>query len=95
MKKFDEWNEIKKEADYDDKVVGFRNRDIFYMKTGENNGKFYYKFSFVKRNNEEMTNIALLSQMKLYSSKRLLNQIGTINKDDFEKLKVSFKCLLD
>ena len=132
MKKFDEWNEIKKEADYDDKVVGFRNRDIFYMKMGENigfeqngkgddfvrpviilkkfnkdmffgiplstkikDGKFYYKFSFVKRNNEEMTNIALLSQMKLYSSKRLLNQIGTINKDDFEKLKVNFKCLLD
>ena len=132
IKKFDEWNEVKKKADNDNKLVGFRNRDIFYMKMGENigfeqngkgenfvrpiiilkkfnkdmffgiplstklkSGSFYYEFSFTKRNGEKMTNIALLSQMKLYSSKRLLNQIGTINKDDFEKMKVSFKCLLD
>ena len=132
MKEFDDWNEVKKKANNDNKLVGFRNRDIFYMKMGENigfeqNGKgenfvrpiiilkkfnkdmffgiplstklkcgsFYYEFSFTKRNGEKMTNIALLSQMKLYSSKRLLNQIGTMNKNDFEKMKVSFKCLLD
>jgi hypothetical protein len=34
------------------------------------------------KNGKLITNIALLSQMRLYSTKRLLNKIGVINKDD-------------
>jgi len=33
--------------------------------------------------------------MKLYSSKRLLNKIGMINKDDFEEIKTKLKNLID
>jgi mRNA interferase MazF len=81
-------------------VVIFKvfNREMFFaipLSSQIKEGKFYYAFEFEKRDNSISKNIALLSQMKLYSSKRLLNKIGTINKNDFEKMKESFKCLLD
>ena len=38
---------------------------------------------------------ALLSQMRLFSTKRLLNKIGVISKEDFESLKNEFKSLID
>ena len=131
MKRFDEWNEIKKETQKDKAIVGFKNRDIFFIKMGENigfeqngkgdsfvrpivivkgfnrdiffgiplstkvkDGKFYHEFKFNK-NGKTVTNIALLSQMRLYSSKRLLNKIGMMGKNDFEIMKRKFKKLID
>ena len=44
-------------------------------------GDFYYNFEF-RRKIEISKNITLLSQRKLYSSNRLLNKIGVMNKDD-------------
>ena len=38
MKKFDEWNEIKKKTDKYHKKLFFKERDIFYTKLGENIG---------------------------------------------------------
>ena len=60
----------------------------------EKEGIFYYGFEFTK-NGEVNKNIALLSQMKLYSSNRLLNKIGMISKDEFLKLKRKLKNLID
>lgn len=57
-------------------------------------GVFYYQFEFQK-NHTLSKNIALLSQMKLYSSNRLLNKIGVMNKDDFENMKDRLKILID
>lgn len=131
MKKFDEWNEIKKVTNKDKVIRNFKERDILYMKMGENigfeqNGKgqnfvrpiivlkkfnkdmffgiplssqdkdgvFYYKFEF-KKDDKINKNIALLSQMKLFSSNRLLNKIGMISQDDFTKLKTKLKDLID
>ena len=128
---YDKWNKIKKEISQEDIIVGYKNRDIFYMKMGENigfeqngkgedfvrpvviikgfnenmffgvplstkikDGKFYYSFKF-KKENTIIINNALLSQMKLFSTKRLLNKIGIINQDDFKELKIKFKKLLD
>jgi len=128
---YDKWNEIKKEINEEVKYRNFKEREIFYLKMGENigfeqngkgnnfvrpiiilkkfnkdmffgiplssqikNGIFYYKFKFIK-NNHISTNIALLSQLKLYSSKRLLNKIGMINKDDFSEIKLKLKELID
>jgi len=128
---YDKWNEIKKEINEEVKYRNFKEREIFYLKMGENigfeqngkgnnfvrpiiilkkfnkdmffgiplssqikNGIFYYKFEFIK-NNHINTNIALLSQLKLYSSKRLLNKIGMINKDDFSEIKLKLKELID
>ena len=74
------------------------NREMFFaipLSSQIKNGVFYYSFEFEKRDCSKSKNIALLSQMKLFSSKRLLNKIGVMNKNDFEKMKESFKCLLD
>ena len=42
-----------------------------------------------------MINIAILSQIRLFSTKRLLNKIGVIKENDFENLKTKIKEMLD
>ena len=128
---YNNWNEIKISIEYENIIVGFKERDIFYMNMGKNigfeqdgkgenfvrpvviikgfnknmffgiplstkmkEGKFYYKFRFQKKD-ELVENIALLSQMRLFSTKRLLNKIGVIYKKDFIKMKNEFKSLID
>ena len=128
---YNNWNEIKITIENENIIVGFKERDIFYMNMGKNigfeqdgkgenfvrpvviikgfnknmffgiplstkmkEGKFYYKFQFQKKD-ELVENIALLSQMRLFSTKRLLNKIGVISKEDFESLKNEFKSLID
>lgn len=56
-------------------------------------GMFYYYFEF-KKKVIFSEKIALLSQMIFYSTNRLLNKIGTMNKDDFENMKEKFKNLI-
>jgi len=131
MKEFDKWNEVKKEIEKDSVSFGYKNRDIFYIKMGQNvgfeqnekgdsfvrpvvilkefnqnmffgiplssqikEGRFYYAFSFMKGSSLS-ANIALLSQMRLFSSKRLLNKIGVMDKESFEEMKTKFKKLID
>ena len=128
---YNNWNEIKITIENENIIVGFKERDIFYMNMGKNigfeqdgkgenfvrpvviikgfnknmffgiplstkikEGKFYYKFQFQKKD-ELVKNIALLSQMRLFNTKRLLNKIGVISKEDFESLKNEFKSLID
>ena len=77
-------------------IKGF-NKNMFFgipLSTKMKEGKFYYKFRFQKKD-ELVENIALLSQMRLFSTKRLLNKIGVISKEDFESLKNEFKSLID
>ena len=73
------------------------NKSMFYgvpLSSQIKEGLFYYNFSFL-RNNQKNKNIALLSQMRLYSANRLLNKIGMISKEDFVELKDKLKGLLD
>ncbi|CAA6800888.1 MAG: Unknown protein [uncultured Campylobacterales bacterium] len=73
------------------------NKYMFFgipLSTKMKEGRFYYTFDFIKAN-KKVTNIALLSQMKLYNTNRLLNKIGVINKEDFKNLVDSFKNLLN
>lgn len=128
---YNNWNEIKKVIENENIIVGFKERDIFYVNMGKNigfeqdgkgenfvrpvviikgfnkdvffgiplstkikEGRFYYKFCFQKKD-ELVENIALLSQMRLFSTKRLLNKIGVISKEDFQSLKNKFKSLID
>ena len=128
---YNNWNGIKITIENENIIVGFKERDIFYMNMGKNigfeqdgkgenfvrpvviikgfnknmffgiplstkmkEGKFYYKFQFQKKD-ELVENIALLSQMRLFSTKRLLNKIGVISKEDFIKMKNEFKNLID
>ena len=38
--------------------------------------------------------IAILAQIKVFSTKRLLNKIGKMDKNDFENMKEKLKILL-
>lgn len=38
MKAFDEWNEVKKMTQDESVTVGFKQRDIFYIRMGQNIG---------------------------------------------------------
>lgn len=78
-------------------VVKKFNKGMFFgipLSTQIKEGDFYYKFSFQK-SNKISQNIALLSQMKLYSSNRLLNKIGVMPQNDFENVKIGIKKLID
>lgn len=131
MKDFDKWNEVKKKLHTTTVRRSFKNRDIFYMKMGQNvgfeqngkgnefirpviilkkitndmfigvplstqlkNGSWFYKFSFNK-NGKVSNNIAIIPQIKMYSTKRLLNRIGKINIENFNELKEKIKDFID
>ena len=54
-------------------------------------GSFFYSFIFTN----DIISTAILAQVKLYSSKRLLNKVGKIDNDNFQKLKKKLIELLD
>jgi hypothetical protein len=56
------------------------------------NDMFHFNFTPI---NKEKENSAMLSQLKLFSSKRIHDKMGKISNDDFDNLKVKLKCLLD
>ncbi len=127
MKKFNEWNEVKKEIDTREKSIIFKERDIFWVSIGENigyeqNGKgeiFSRPVVIVKRFSRNMffgiplstqlkegnfffelellgvKSNALVVQGRLFDVKRLENKIGMMNKNDFEKLKIRVRELLN
>ncbi|GEM_PF-5322456 len=78
-KKFDGWNEIKKQTEQAGNLPQFKAREIYHAKIGENIG---------------VQSTALLVQTKLFSSKRLLNKIGMIKKEDFERLRKQLSNLM-
>lgn len=62
----------------------FNNR-IFWgipLTTKDKNGKYYYKFAFLNKNNT-----AILSQLRLLDSKRLVDKMGVMEEGDFLKIK--------
>ncbi|MGB5792469.1 type II toxin-antitoxin system PemK/MazF family toxin [Poseidonibacter sp.] len=52
---------------------------------------FHYGFTPI---NKEKKNYAMLSQIKLFSSKRIHDKMGKISVEDFEKLKNNLKELI-
>ena len=128
MKKYDEWNEVKKKISIEDKKFTFKVREIYWLKVGQNIGyevygkgddflrpvlvfrkfskdsflgiplttqikddMFHYKFIPLHKEKE---NYAILSQIKLFSTKRIKVKMGKISNEDFEKLKVKLRELL-
>jgi mRNA-degrading endonuclease toxin of MazEF toxin-antitoxin module len=70
------------------------NSNLFYgipLSTTDKRNDYYFEFKFM----EDKTSVAILSQMKSFDAKRLLNKIGMISKDDFSKLKSQLKEVLD
>jgi mRNA interferase MazF len=45
---------------------------------------YFHKFKYSTYNNETLNVCALILQIKVFSTKRLMNKIGMIHKEDFE-----------
>ena len=68
-------------------------KEIFFgipLSTTPRVGSFFYNFEFLAG----VESSALLVQTKLFSSKRLLNKIGMIKKEDFENLRKKLNDLM-
>ena len=61
------------------------------LTTTNREGSFFFFFEFL----ENKISTAILIQTRLFSSKRLLNKIGVININDYEKLKGKYLKLLE
>jgi mRNA interferase MazF len=61
------------------------------LSTTEKRNKYYFEFEFIK----DKKSVAILSQMKNFDAKRLLNKIGMISQDDFIELKRQLKDIID
>ncbi len=68
------------------------NNQIFWgipLSSKEKNGKYYHNFSF-----KNTTQTAILSQIKLIDSKRIMNKIGMIDNENYSLIKEKIKSLL-
>lgn len=73
-------------------VIKKFNNDIFRwiaLSTKIKSGKYYYNFSL-----NQIQQSAILSQLRLYDSKRIIKKIWMINEQDFFALKQKIKSLL-
>ena len=57
-------------------------------------GDWFFKFEFNIKDKISL-NIAILPQIWMFSSKRLLNKIGVMKIEDFEKMKDKIKKFID
>jgi mRNA interferase MazF len=72
-------------------------KDMFIgvpLSTQLKDGSWFYKFNFNK-SGKTSHNIAIIPQVKMYSSKRLLNRIGKMKLENFEELKQKIKDFID
>ena len=129
MKKYDKWNEVKKDIVIKNKNLTFKVREIYWLSVGQNIGYEIYgkgdeylrpvlilrKFSkesflgipLTSVSKDDMfhfeftpidkvkINYAILSQIKLFSAKRIKSKMGKISQDDFKSLKEKLKVLID
>ena len=68
-------------------------KDMFIgvpLSTKVKGGSWFFKFSFT-RHEKEIQNVAILPQIRMFSSKRLLNKIGVIPSESFKNLKIEIK----
>jgi len=123
VERFDEWNEVKKDISLKENLVGFKPREIFWLRLGQNVGSeefgkgnefqrpvlivrrltkdiflavpltsklredndYFYTFEY-KSKKGVIKNSAMILQVRTFDKKRLMGKIGTISKDDFEKI---------
>jgi mRNA interferase MazF len=57
-------------------------------------GDWFFKFEFNIKDKISL-NIAILPQIRMFSSKRLLNKIGVMKIEDFKKMKDKIKKFID
>jgi mRNA interferase MazF len=81
------YEEDGKNGDYSRPVVIIKifNRELFWgipLTSKDKTGKYYHQYEF-----EGKKYSAILSQLRVLSSKRLIRKVGTMPEDDFSKMK--------
>jgi mRNA-degrading endonuclease toxin of MazEF toxin-antitoxin module len=74
-------------------IVKKFSKNIFYgipLSSKIKEGSFFYTFTFQSKQSN-----ALLVQGRLFDSKRLENKMGMIDKDEFKRLKIKLRELLN
>ena len=61
----------------------------------KDNNDYFHNINYTNKINENINSSAMILQMKVFSKKRLLNKIGTVNKQDFEIIRSKLKSLID
>ncbi len=59
------------------------------------NNDYFHNICYIDKTNKEINSSAMILQQKVFSKKRLLNKIGTIDKEDFTKIVTKLKRLID
>ena len=54
------------------------------------NNDYFHKFEYINKQNGLTKNSAMILQLKVFSIKRLMNKVGTVNINDFQKIVI--KC---
>jgi len=131
MKKYDQWNEVKKTVTKNNRKLGIKPREIFWAKIGQNigseeygkgknfarpiiiirkltsdlflgiptttntkNNDYFHKFSYNSKQDGIIEVSAMIIQVKVFSTNRLMNKIGMIDKDNFFKITDKLKLLI-
>ncbi len=109
MTKYDQWNRVKQEVNKKERSFYVKPREVLWIHLGENvgdedNNKYYLKAKLNTRIDnskiesgesafEVNTRSAMLTHARLYDTKRGIEHIGYIDKEDFAKIKTAFKAI--
>ena len=56
---------------------------------------YFHNIYYIDKTNKEINSSAMILQQKVFSKKRLLNKIGTIDKENFAQIVTKLKRLID
>jgi len=59
------------------------------------NNDYFHNINYTDKTNQEIKSSAMILQQKVFSKKRLLSKIGTVNKKDFDIIICKLKELID
>lgn len=91
--------EFGKDADFTRPVIIVRKltRDLFIgipITTTLKNNDYFHQFSYTNKTRGVIENSAMILQLRTFSIKRVLNKIGKVNIEDFEKIIEKTKMIL-
>jgi len=78
-------------------VIKQLSRDLFLgvpTTTTLKDNDYFHTFEYSNKQRGSIQNSAMILQIKVFSKKRVMNKIGMIHKDDFEKVLVKARKLL-
>ena len=131
MEKFDNWNEVKKSTESNQRTVGIKPRELFWVKLGQNVGSeeygkgenfarpvviirklthdlflgvptttnlkhddYFHSFEYNDKSKGFIEISAMILQVKVFSTKRLMNRIEIVDKENFKKIQEKVRGLI-